>query len=395
MYRVKNLTQTFLLIVVGLIAGCQQPDSAAAPQPKQPPPMVTVAPVVQQKIVRTHELVGRTASVRTVNIVTRVEGFLEKRNFKEGEDVSKDDLLFIIEQEPYQIAVKAAEALVSEAEATLENARTYLKRVQSVRKGAVSQSDLDKAESDFKRAEAALMQTKANLEQAQLNLSYTEIRAPFSGRISRANVHEGNLVKPDTGTLATLVQMDPMYALFTVNSGTVLTEFQNQIQRGKATTFTPKLILPNGTEYPYAGVEDFVDHRVDERTGTITIRAKFPNPARNVLPGQAEIPHTLRILLPGQFVRVRVQRDEVRTEKVIPQAAIQQDQTGKFVLVVDAENRVHKRNITTGDKEGVKWIVKEGLEVGEMVIVEGLQKVRPGTTVEIASKPSGDNKEGA
>ncbi|MCF8719893.1 efflux RND transporter periplasmic adaptor subunit [Nitrospina gracilis] len=390
-----QLLRTLFMLVAVLLAGCQQPNTSAGPQAKQPPPMVTVTPVVHQKIVRTHELVGRTASVRTVNLVTRVEGFLEKRNFKEGEDVSKGDLLFIVEQEPYQIAVRVAEALVAEAEATLENARTYLKRVESVRKGAVSQSDLDKAESDFKRAEAALMQAKANLEQAQLNLSYTEIRAPFSGRISRVNVHEGNLVKPDTGTLATLVQMDPMYALFTVDSGAVLTEFQNQIKRGKATTFTPKLILPNGTEYPYAGIEDFVDHRVDERTGTITIRAKFPNPAKNVLPGKAEIPHTLRILLPGQFVRVRVQRDEVRTEKVIPQAAIQQDQTGKFVLVVDAENRVHKRNITTGEKEGIKWVVKEGLEVGEMVIVEGLQKVRPGVTVQIASKPSSNDKEGA
>ncbi|WP_282010501.1 efflux RND transporter periplasmic adaptor subunit [Nitrospina watsonii] len=380
-------SQNWILWLVAAVAltGCERQDSVAAPEAKRPPPAVTVAPVVHEKIIRTHELVGRTQAVKTVHLVARVQGFLEKRNFKEGEDIRQGDLLFIIEQAPYQIAVKAAEANVAEAEATLKNARTYLDRLQSVRKGGVSQSDLDKAESDFLRAEAALMEAKANLDQANLNLSYTEIRAPFNGRISLANVHEGNLVSPETGPLATLVQMHPMYVLFTVNSGDVLTEFQNQIKRGKATTFTPRLILPNGTEYPHPGVEDFVSHTVDEKTGTVTVRAKFPNPAKNVLPGQAEIPHTLRLLLPGQFVKVRVQRDEIRTEKVIPQASIQQDQTGKFVLVVDGESRVHKRNITTGAKEGVNWIVKKGLEVGEMVIVEGLQKVRPGVTVQTSS----------
>ncbi len=375
------------LLLAAILGGCQQDPMAAAP-PKRPPPAVTVAPVIMEDVVRTHELVGRTRAVKTVNLVARVLGNLEKRNFKEGEDVAKGDLLFIIEQAPYRIAVNAAKANVAKARATLQNAKTYLKRVRSVRKGGVSQSDLDKAHSDVLKAEASLAESKANLEQAKLDLSYTEIRAPIAGRIGRVTVNEGNLVSPETGTLATIIQMDPMYVLFTVGSAEVLTELQNQIKKGKATTFTPKILLPNGTEYPFKGVEDFVSHMVDEKTGTITIRAIFKNPSKNVVPGQANIPHKIRILLPGQFVKVIVQRDEIRSEKVIPQIAIQEDQQGKFVLVVDGENRVQKRPIQVGEKHGVKWIVKEGLQIGERVISEGLQKVRPGITVDTSSSPT-------
>ena len=383
-----RLIVPLILVLGAVLSGCQKQESLAeSEKPKTPPPTVTVTPVVQKKITRTHELVGRTVPVKTVNLVARVQGYLEKRNFKEGEDIEKGDLLFIIERAPFEIAVKAAQAQVAQAEATLENAKSYLNRVRSVRKGAVSQSDLDKAHSDFVKAEAGLMQAHANLEKAELDLSYTEVRSPFTGRIGRVAVNEGNLVSPETGTLATLVQMDPMYVIFTVSSADVLTEFQSQIKKGKAATFTPKLQLPNGTMYPFPGIEDFVSHVVDEKTGTVTIRAVFPNPSKNVLPGKANIPHTLRILMPGQFVKVIVQRDEVRTEKIIPQAAIQEDQAGKFVLVVDGESRVHKRAVTVGRKQGVDWIVKEGLEVGEMVISQGLQKVRPGVTVNAQSVP--------
>lgn len=377
------------LLSIGLaasLAACQREDRVAAAQPKLPPPAVMVTPVVQEKVIKTYELVGRTAAFKTVNLVARVQGYLEKRNFKEGEEIDKGQLLFIIEQAPYKIAVKAAKAKVAEAQATLKNAKAFLNRLRSVRKGAVSQSDLDKAHSDFLKAESGVMEAQANLEQAKLNLSYTLIRSPINGRISRVSVNEGNLVSSETGTLATLVQMDPMYVLFTVDSGNVLTEFQKQIKKGKATTFTPKLELPNGTMYPLEGIEDFVSHTVDEKTGTITIRAVFSNPSNNVLPGKARIPHTLRLLMPGQFVKVFVKRDDVRTEKIIPQVAIQEDQAGKFVLVVDGENRVHKRSVKLGEKHGINWIVKEGLEVGERVISEGLQKVRPGVTVQTSFK---------
>ena len=386
--RFKLISRFLPLACLMLASGCQSEKSGAAMPEKRPPPAVRVTPVIEKEVVTTHELVGRTAALKTVNLVARVQGYLEKRNFKEGEFVEKEDLLFIIEKAQYEIEVKVAEANLSDAQATLDNAQSYLKRLKGVRKGGVSQSDLDKAQSDQKRALAQVKNVQAKLDQAKLNLSYTEIRSPIAGRIGRVSVNEGNLVGPDSGTLVTLVQMDPVYVLFTVNDADVLTEFQSQIKKGKATTFIPKIELPNGTLYPFEGTEDFVSHTVDEKTGTITIRAIFPNPATNVLPGGADLPHTRQLLMPGQFVKVLVRRDDVSEQKLIPQAAIQEDQGGKYVLVVDPGNKAEKRTVVVGEKHGVDWVIKEGLEVGERVITEGVQKVRPGVAVQTMQSPA-------
>ncbi len=385
--RPRLIHYLWLLAVLVLLWGCQNEKSGAAMSQKRPPPAVRVTPVVEKEVTTTYELVGRTAALKTVNLVARVQGYLEKRNFKEGEHVEKGDILFIIEQAQYQIEVKAAEANLSDAQATLDNAQSYLKRLKGVRKGGVSQSDLDKAKSDHQRALAGVKNAQANLERAKLNLSYTEIRSPIDGRIGRVSVNVGNLVGPDSGTLATIVQMDPVYVLFTVNDADVLTEFQSQIKKGKATTFIPKIELPNGTMYPFEGTQDFISHTVDEKTGTITIRAVFQNPGTNVLPGEADLPHTRRLLMPGQFVKVLVRRGDVSSQKLIPQAAIQEDQSGKYVLVVDTDNKAQKRAVVVGDKNGVDWIIKEGLETGERVITEGGQKVRPGMVVQASSPP--------
>ncbi|MBC8283951.1 MAG: efflux RND transporter periplasmic adaptor subunit [Nitrospinae bacterium] len=348
-----------------------------------PPPLVTVTPVVKKRVIKTFELVGRTAAMKTVNLVARVTGYLEKRNFKEGEDIKKGDLLFVIEQAPYKIEVKSAEAKVAESNAILANAESYLQRLKSVRKGAVSQSDLDKSKSDLLKAQAGVMQAKASLEQAKLNLSYTEIRSPIDGRIGRVSIDEGNLVSSNTGTLATILKMDPIYVLFTVGEAAVLTEFQHQVKQGKARTFIPKIQLSNGTIYPFEGVEDFVSHEVDKKTGTITIRAIFPNQSKSIKPGKNELSGKRHILMPGQFVKVLVRRSDTSLQRVVPQIAIQEDQKGKFVLVVDADKRVNKRSIKVGDKQGIDWIIQQGVDVGELVITHGLQKVRPGLMVQI------------
>ncbi len=384
----KRFFILYFIFGIALICnGCQDSISVAAPPSKPPPPVVAVAPVIKEDVTKIYELVGRTAAMKTVNLVARVQGYLEKRYFKEGEEVQKGDLLFIIEQEPYEIKVRAAKANFADAKAALQNAQSYLKRLLSVRKGGVSQSDLDRAKSDELRARAQLLSAKANWDEAKLNLSYTKIRAPISGKIGMVSVNEGNLVSPSVGPLASINQLDPVYVLFTVSESAVITEFEKQIERGRATTFIPKIQLSNGTIYPHEGEEDYVGHTVDPKTGTITIRAIFPNPSTNVLPGQNNLAHNRRLLMPGQFVKVLVRRDDVAAEIVIPQVAIQEDQAGKFVLVVDSQNHVQKRSVKVGEKTGVKWIVKEGLQVGEMVITQGLQKVRPGVAVQVASAP--------
>ncbi len=379
------------LSLLAIITGCQNDDSNSTIQPQQPAPAVMVTPVVQEEITKTHELVGRTAALKTVNLVARVKGFLEKRNFKEGAGVKKGDILFVIEQAPYQIEVKAAQASVTEAKATLQNAQSYLQRLKTVRQGGVSQMDLDKASSDFLSAQAQLTNAQAKLDQAKLNLSYTEIRSPIRGRIGRVSVNLGNLVSPDSGTLATIVQIDPVYVLFTVSEVDILTELQNQLEKGESTIFIPRIQLANGTIYPFEGKSNFISPTVDEKTGTITIRAIFPNPDTKELRGQTNTPQSRRLLMPGQFVKVLVRRDNVEAEHVIPQVAIQEDQSGKYVLVVDTENRVQKRSVTVGDRAGVNWVIKQGLQVGELVISEGAQKVRPGITVQttmaVSSQP--------
>jgi membrane fusion protein, multidrug efflux system len=386
--RLNLLYYIFGIVLIVFGTGCQDSTSMAAPPTKRPPPMVTVAPVVKEDVTKVYELVGRTAAKKTVNLVARVQGYLEKRTFKAGEDVKKGDLLFVIEQEPYEIKVRAAKAGFADAKAALQNAQTYLRRLSSVRKGAVSQTDLDKARSDELRAKAQLLSAKANWDEAKLNLRYTKIRSPIDGRIGRTAVSIGNVVSPTTGTLATIVQLDPVYVTFTVSEAAVITEFEKQIEKGRATTFIPKIQLSNGTIYPYEGTEDFVGHTVDQKTGTITIRSIFPNPSTNILPGQNNLDHSRRLLLPGQFVKVLVRRDDVASEVVIPQVAIQEDQGGKFVLVVDAQNLVQKRSVTVGEKTGIKWVVKQGLQVGEMIITQGLQKVRPGIAVQVSSAPA-------
>lgn len=391
MKKVKLLISLLGLSLLVIISGCQNDDGNSASQLQQPTPAVMVTPVIQEKVAKIHELVGRTAAFRTVNLVARVQGFLEKRNFIEGDSVKEGDILYVIEQAPYQIEVKAAQAKVAEAKATLQNARSYLQRLKTVRQGGVSQMDLDKASSDFLSAQALLTSAHAMLDRAKLNLSYTEIRSPINGRIGRNSISPGNLVSPNSGTLATIVLIDPLYVIFTVSEVDFLTELQNQLEKRESTIFVPKIQLANGTIYPFEGKSDFISPIVDEKTGTITIRAIFPNPDTKELPGQTNTPQSRRLLMPGQFVKVLVRRDDVEAEHVIPQSAMQEDQSGKYVLVVDTDNRVQKRSVTVGDKIGVNWIIKQGLQVGELVISEGAQKVRPGitvqTTIAVPSQP--------
>ena len=360
------------LLSLYLMGSACAPQEAPPPPPAPPPPSVTVTPVKTVDVSAQDEYIGRTEAVSTVDLRARVTGYLVKRSFEEGGDVREGQLLYLIEQEPYQAAVDAAAAAVAQTEAALENAQKYLGRLNTVKDtGGASKANLDASEGNVLENRALLNQRRAQLTQAKLNLGYTEIRAPISGRIGRTAIHVGNLVGPDSGVLATIIPLDPMWVTFPISERDYLA-LQESLGVGRTgrqaiPQLVPTIRLVDGSVYPQAGRIDFQDNRVDESTGTILLRATFPNP---------------RLLLrPGQYVTViQSQRDTTKC-LVVPQAALQRDQVGPFVFVVNANHLAEIRRIELGDVFGTDQIVTEGLQEGEPVISNGLQKVTPGSQV--------------
>jgi membrane fusion protein (multidrug efflux system) len=347
---------------------------------------VTVTPVERAAIAPSTEYVGRTEAVSFVDLRARVTGILMRRSFEEGSDVREGDLLYLIEQEPYQAAVDAAEGAVAEAEAALRNAEKYLQRIDAVRdSGATSKADVDAAEKTALAASAILNQRRAHLTEARLNLAYTEIRAPISGRIGRTAIHVGNLVGPESGVLATIVKLDPIWVSFPISERDYL-GLQEKAGTGEHGNDAPARLVPtirlvDGSDYPHPGTLDFQDNRLDRATGTLMVRATFPNPEL--------------LLRPGQFVTV-IQTEERRTEYlVVPQAAVQRDQVGAFVLLVNQEKKAEVRRIQLAREFGTRWIVSSGLSEGELVISDGIQKVTVGSPVNPspAATPGGGEEE--
>jgi len=333
-------------------------------------PMVMVAVVTEQNVNPPAEYVGHVEAVQSVNLRARVEGFLEQVNFKEGSDVQAGDLLYVIEQAPYQARVDAAMASVSMAEAMLTNARRYLKRARRVRAGGVSATDIDNAVAEELRASAQLAQAKANLEIARINLSYTSIISPIKGRIGRTAFTKGNLVNLASGTLARIVLIDPVRVVYSISENdfaTIKMAIKDATRGKKLSMLAQRIKLPGGQILKTVGQIDFVDNIVVPGTGTIAVRALFDN--------------TDGILLPGQYVTVMVTRSKPELMPVVPQSAVMEDHDGRYVLVVDNQNRVSIHRIKTGPVIGVNWAVASGLIVGEKVIIEGIQKVQPGQIV--------------
>lgn len=356
------------LLPLLLLGGCDERKDGGAP-PAMPPTAVLVAPVVKAEVRSQVEHVGRVVAVDTVDLRARVEGFLTERAFREGEDVAAGTLLFQIERAPYQTAVDTAAARVVEAKAEVARTRKDHDRARQLfGNGNVSQKTLDQALADRDRAAATLDAREAELRKAGLDLGYTRIVAPFAGRIGRSTYSVGNLVGPGSEVLATLVKLDPIHVVFNVSERAYLDYLQRSEQAprgGKAALpSVPRLTLANGFAYPQPGRFDFVDNRVDPTTGTIAVRAVFANPDR--------------LLVPGLYVGVVVEAAEARPTLLVPQAAVQEDQGGRFVLVVAAGNTAEVRRVETGDRVGLNWAITAGLSEGEQVIYEGIQKVRPG-----------------
>jgi membrane fusion protein (multidrug efflux system) len=320
-------------------------------------------------------------AIHSVSIQARVEGFLQQVAFNEGQDVHAGDLLYVIEPAQYQAALQSAEAQLQSAQANLTQAERNLARNQELRKhGTIAQATLDQAIEQRDTAAASVTAAQAAVKTAQLNLGYTRITSPIDGRIGATSVTAGNLVGPSSGVLARVVQLDPIRVVFSVNERDLLALKQrsgNVSQQQLNARFVPTLRLADGTTYAQAGRVDFVDNTVDPATGTVAVHAVFPNPQK--------------LLLPGMLVTVTVQPEHPQTSIVVPLDAVAQDRQGKFVLIVDDNDRVQQHRIEVNGQYNQQWIVTAGLREGEEVIVSGLQKVRPGQQVKPvpAEKPVG------
>ncbi|MCI0752926.1 efflux RND transporter periplasmic adaptor subunit [Teichococcus vastitatis] len=358
------------------------PAMAAQPPGGGAPPAVGVAPVARRAVTESNEFIGRIEAINRVEIVSRVTAFLEKREFTEGSEVKQGDLLIRLERGPFEAQLAQARAAVAEADAQLQNASVTLNRAQALLNTVAGQrSNVDTALAAQRSAQAQLLSAQAQQRQAQINLDYTEIRAPIDGRIGRALVTEGNVVSPSSGTLVSIVSQDPMYVLFTVPVRTLLEVRSRYAGRGGINAVAVKVRLPDGTLYDQSGKLDFVDIDVGQDTDSITLRARMPNPVQD---------GSLRGLSAGQLVSVVVEAIEPAQLLTVPRGAVITDQRGDFVYVVGADNKAERRSIRMGSQSTPELaVVQEGLREGDQVIVDGLQRVRPGSPVSPAPVQGG------
>jgi membrane fusion protein, multidrug efflux system len=361
-----------LLGAPSLLAGCgseKAPATAAAP-----PPTVIAVPAKTEAIEDQSTFVGRVVAIEKVELRARVPGFLKSRAFSEGQLVTAGDLLFEIEPDQYQAVVEQREADLVKAKADQLNTSAQLKRGQELlRDKNIAQAKVDELQAADSVALATIEQAQAALDSAKLDLSYTKVSAPVAGRIGLAKYSVGNLVGPDSGSLATIVSSDPIYVQFPLTQRELLRARRDvQAKGGDPSQVVVKVRLPDGTLYDRPGHLNFVDVTTDAGTDTVTLRAELPN--------------ANRLLVDGQYVGVLVQAGEPESAIVIPQSGLQMDQQGTFVLVIDTEGKAQIRRIETGVSKGSMMVVKSGLKEGELVVAEGVQKVRPGQVVS-ASPP--------
>ncbi|MBK1618775.1 hypothetical protein CKO42_10080 [Lamprobacter modestohalophilus] len=381
---------TVLLAATGAVVATDDSSSKGgkddkAGAEKAPPPSVVVAAIELQDVADERRYIGTIKAIQSVDVRARVEGFLDQVAFEQGRTVEAGQLLYQIEQDQYQAALASAEGQLATAQASLASAKATLEDKQAdferfaalVKKGDTSQTNFDRAkaqrdeaQANVESAHASIKQAQAAIDQAKINLGYTTISSPIAGRIGATKYTQGNLVNPSSGTLATVVQLDPIRAVFSIPSADFV-RIQEKVADDGADhardLFVPELILPTGKTYDQKGKVSFADNQVNPATGTIPIYADFPNADR--------------LLLPGQFVTAVVRSAETKQEPVVPASAILRTRDGEQVYLVGKDNRVEQRTIKTGIQVGTGYAVTSGLQTGEIVIVSGVQKVKPGMEV--------------
>jgi RND family efflux transporter MFP subunit len=338
---------------------------------------VIVSSPVEESVVDFVEYTGRTDSAETVDIRSRVTGFLDKILFKDGSEVEKGAPLYRIDDREFQADLSATKGDLAQVKATQQRNAAEFTRIEGLRKrDAVTASQFDQAQSARLEADAAVESAKAREARAELNVTFSKIDAPIAGKISRSRITVGNLVDANSTILTTIVSVDPMYVYFDVDERTILAiarETREGKLEGRRTATVPVYLGLTGEKgYPHAGTIDFLDNRVNAETGTMRVRGVFPNPK----PERGE-----RVIEAGLFARVRVPISKPKMALCINERAISTDQGQKFVYVVDSKNEVEFRPITLGAMHGGLRVVSEGLSAGDKVIIDGLQRVRPGSVV--------------
>jgi membrane fusion protein (multidrug efflux system) len=358
-----------LLIAVSIAALCAC-GKKEAQQQAQPPVEVGVVAMHPENVPLTRSLVGRLSAYRSSDVRARVAGVLVKRVYREGSDVKEGDLLFEIDPAPLRAALNASQATLAQAQATYTNNHIAAQRARDlVPKGFVSKADVDNAEAAERTAAASVKQAQANVESAKISLGYASVRAPIAGRAGKQQVTEGALVGQGDATLLTTIdQIDPIYVNFTL-SVTDLESMRRARAAGRATLADPdkaeiRLTLPDGTAYGESGTLDFSDTTADPATGAVSLRGVIPNKDHS--------------LLPGMYVTIRATLGEQHDVFKVPQAALQRDATGAFVLVVGGDGKIARKDVTTEAAADGNWIVQSGVANGDQVIASGIQRAKIG-----------------
>ncbi|EHD0090660.1 efflux RND transporter periplasmic adaptor subunit [Vibrio vulnificus] len=359
-----------LIVASALLAGCED---KALQQHNTMAPLVVTQEVLMLDYQPSNAYIGRVEAVEDTNITAQVSGYLKARHFEEGQLVEKGALLYTIEPSSFEAQVASAKASLAQAKASLKKAELDHQRGKNLLpRGSISQSEFDALTAGLLGAQAQLEAANAQLKLADVNLSYTQIRAPFSGRISDSKVSTGDLVSPSSGILTTLVSLDPIHTAFSISERERLAL---GIERIKGDGSTPSagvevlLQLENGKEYPHLGRLDYLGNRIDTKTGTIALRAVVENPDHQ--------------LLPGQHIKVNLREKQAKSVVVVPRRAVQTDLEGHFVMVMTPGEVAERRNVSLGAQVEQGVVIRQGLTQDDVVITQGLQRVRNGMQVRV------------